>query len=70
MNIDKEFITPITLLKGNASIYVIPMKDLIGPVAVVPNIFTEFRSRDEDETWLVVKPYRKWGRHFGKNIQW
>ena len=70
VDIDKKFVTPVTLLNGNVSIYVIPMEDLIGPVAVVPNIYTEFRSRGEDETWLAIKPYRKWGRHFGNNIEW
>ena len=70
VNIDKRFVTPVKLLKGDVSLYVIPMKDLVGPVAVVPNIFTKYRPKDEDETWLAIKPYRKWGRHFGDSIEW
>ena len=42
VNIDKQFVTPVTLLKGNASIYGIPVKDLVDPVAMVPNILQSF----------------------------
>ena len=68
-NFDKKFITPVTIIAGEQSIYMIAMKDLLGPLAVVPNIFTEFRM-DEQESWLAVMPYRKWGRHFGGSIKW
>jgi hypothetical protein len=69
-NFDKKFVTEIMLITGKESIFVIPLEHLIGPLCVVPNIFTQFRMNQDDETWLAVKPRRKWGRHFGDSIQW
>ena len=41
-NYDTKFCTQVTLERGKDSIYFIPMKDLIGPIAIVPNIYTQF----------------------------
>ena len=69
-NFDKKMITEVKLISGEQSVYIIPMDKLVGPVATVPNIFTEYRMHGDEETWLAVKPYRKWGRHFGDTIKW
>ena len=66
-NFDKKLITKITLDKG---IYLIPIKNLLGPACFVPNIFTEGRIIQDKESWLFVMLRRKWGRLFGDSIQW
>ena len=66
-NFDKKLVTEITLGEG---IYLIPIKDLLGPACIVPNIFTEERMVQDKESWLFVMPRRKWGRRFGDSIEW
>ena len=63
-------ITEVKLVSGEQSVYIIPMDKLVGPHAIVPNIFTEYCMHEDKETWLAVKPYCKWGRHFGDTIKW
>ena len=69
-NFDKKIITDVTLIPGKESIYFIPVKDLIGPLCVVPNIHNLFRMRQDIESWLAIMPRRKWGRRFGDSIDW
>ena len=69
-NFDKKFITEIQLIPGKESVFIVPVHDLVSPACVVPNIFTHFRMRQGSETWLFVKPRRKWGGKFGDLIQW
>ena len=52
------------------TIYFIPVKDLIGPLCVVPNIRNLFWMRQDIESWLAIMPRRKWGRRFGDSIDW
>ena len=67
---DKKNITDVMLIPGKESIYFIPVKDLIGPLCVVPNLRNLFRMNQDVESWLAIMPRRKWGRHFGNNIDW
>ena len=69
-NVDKQFVTEVELIPGVDSVFIVPGHDLVGPACVVPNIFTHFRMRQDSETWLFIKPRRKWGRQFGDSIQW
>ena len=70
LNFDRKFVTEFQLIRGPESVYILPVKNLVGPAAVVPNIFNDFRMTDESETWLAILPYRKWGRIFGNSIKW
>ena len=65
-----KIITDVTLITGIKSIYFVSVKDLIGPLCVVPNIRNLFRTNQDVESWLAIMPRRKWGRHFGNNIDW
>ena len=66
-NFDSKFITKVTI---DEKIYLIPVRDLLGPACVVPNVFTKDRMRQDKESWLFVMPRRKWGRMFGDTIKW
>ena len=67
-NFDKRFITKVKLIKSEHSMYILPLRDLVGPLACVENIWNQFN--DDDVTWLAILPYRKWGRLFGQSIKW
>ena len=69
-NFNKKFMTHIQLLAGDTSIYFIPIQDMIGPLCVVPNVHNDYRMTQDQESWMAVKPRRKWGRHFGDTIVW
>ena len=66
----KKMITEVKLTSGGQSVCIIPTGKLVGPVAIVPNIFTDYCMHGNEETWLAVKPYCRWGRHFGDTIEW
>ena len=67
-NFDLKFVTEFELLSGRESVYLLPVKSLLGPAAAVPNIYNDYRCHDENEKWLAILPYRKWGRLFSKQI--
>jgi len=55
-------------MDGTTSLYIIPVSSIVGPAAVVPNIFREYRYNEDNEKWLAVLPYRKWGKLFTELI--
>lgn len=69
MNFDEKLVTPFRLVTGQESLYVIPMRDLVGPLACVPDIHTnEARFVQTVDRFFALKPYRRWGDHFAKSI--
>ena len=69
-NFDNKFVTEIAFISGKEFIFVILLEDLIGPLYVVPNTFTQFRMNQDVETWLAVKRRHKWGRKVDNSIHW
>ena len=69
-NFDKKFVTKLFLESGDKSLYMVPVRDLVGPLCVIPNVYTTYRMRQDQESWFAVKPRRKWGRQFGNSIKW
>ena len=68
-NFDKQFCTEFKLVRGDKSLYVLPLSAVVGPLAVVPNVHTsDFRYIQEIDSFLAIKPYRRWGDHFGASI--
>ena len=68
-NLDKKFVTEFELERGEVSLYILPMWAVIGPLAVVPNVHTSvFRYAQDVDSFLAIKPYRRWGDHFGDSI--
>jgi len=67
---DQRFVTEFELLSGAESVYLLPVKYLLGPAAAVPNIYNNFRCDGEHEKWLAILPQRKWGRLFSSQISW
>ena len=67
-NFDLRFVTKVNLIPTEHSVYILPLKDMVGPLACVPNIWNQFK--DGDASWLAILPYRKWGRYFGDSIEW
>ena len=69
-NFDRKFVTEFQLMDGGDSLYILPAKSIVGPAAVVPNIYRDFRYRDDRERWLAILPYRKWASLFSSGIGW
>ena len=66
LNFEEKFITSVRLLSGDDAIYIQPISSLVGPVCVVPNIHNLNRTKQDKDSWLVIKPRRMWGNHFGR----
>ena len=53
------------------SIAIMPLDTILGPLAVVPLVDTsDYRYAQTKDQWLAVTPYRMWGDHFGRTIEW
>ena len=69
--IHDSFIETFKLLHSErGSLYILPLSDIVGPLAVVPNIHTNHRFHQTQDEWMVVQPCRMWGDHFGSTIEW
>ena len=66
LNFEEKFITSVRLLSGAKAIYILPISSLVGPVCVVPNIHNLDRTVQDKDSWLIMKPRRMWGDHFGR----
>lgn len=70
MEFDKKFVSRFQLQDTVESMYVLPMWAIIGPLAVVPDMHTgQFRTLQDKDAFIAVKPYRLWGDHFGRRIR-
>ena len=65
-NFDEQFVTRVNLDPNEHTMYILPLKDIVAPLARGPNMWNNFR--DDQCRWLAILPYRKWGRIFGNSI--
>lgn len=68
MGYDRRFI-PTFKLQGRNSVYIIPMEWLVGPAMVVPYIQSHGRTKQDEGTWMLIRPMRLWGDWFGNKIR-
>lgn len=72
IDIHKDFIKKFKLERERT--YVLPMRDVVGPLCVVPNVnpvdVLNNRYKQDVDEFLIVAPQRMWGDYFGRSITW